>query len=53
MMSNQAQGFNHITFNTTRPMKTAIGNFEWQLVTAFGGGFSWGSIYFKWSYNNN
>ena len=33
MMSNQAQGFNHITFNTTRPMKTAIGNFEWQLVT--------------------
>tara|TARA_Y100000385_G_scaffold85949_1_gene88245 strand:- start:1455 stop:2816 length:1362 start_codon:yes stop_codon:yes gene_type:complete len=33
MMSNQAQGFNHITFNTTRPIKTAIGNFEWQLVT--------------------
>jgi hypothetical protein len=33
MMSNQAQGFNHITFNTTRPIKTSIGNFEWQLVT--------------------
>ncbi|MDB4011051.1 capsule assembly Wzi family protein [Polaribacter sp.] len=33
MMSNQAQGFNHITFNTTRPVKTPIGNFEWQLVT--------------------
>ena len=33
MMSNQAQGFNHITFNTTRPIKTPIGNFEWQLVT--------------------
>ena len=33
MMSNQAQGFNHITFNTTRPVKTTIGNFEWQLVT--------------------
>ena len=33
MMSNQAQGFNHITFNTTRPAKTFIGNFEWQLVT--------------------
>ena len=33
MMSNQAQGFNHITFNTTRPLKTFIGNFEWQLVT--------------------
>ena len=33
MMSNQAQGFNHITFNTTRPLKTFIGNFEWQVVT--------------------
>jgi len=33
MMSNQAQGFGHITFNTTRPIKTPIGNFEWQLVT--------------------
>ena len=33
MMSNQAQGFNHIAFNTTRPIKTFIGNFEWQLVT--------------------
>ena len=33
MMSNQAQGFNHITFNTTRPIKTSIGNFEWQVVT--------------------
>ena len=33
MMSNQAQGFDHITFNTTRPIKTPIGNFEWQLVT--------------------
>jgi hypothetical protein len=33
MMSNHAQGFNHITFDTTRPIKTLIGNFEWQLVT--------------------
>ena len=33
MMSNQAQGFNHITFNTTRPVKTFIGNFEWQVVS--------------------
>ena len=33
MMSNNAQGFNHITFNTRRPIKTAIGNFEFQLVT--------------------
>jgi hypothetical protein len=33
MMSNNAQGFNHITLNTRRPIKTLIGNFEFQLVT--------------------
>tara|TARA_R110001592_G_scaffold296187_1_gene566545 strand:- start:10801 stop:12477 length:1677 start_codon:yes stop_codon:yes gene_type:complete len=33
MMSNNAQGFEHITFNTTRPIKSPIGNFEWQFVT--------------------
>ncbi|MCH1612786.1 MAG: capsule assembly Wzi family protein, partial [Flavobacteriales bacterium] len=33
MLSNNAQGFNHITFNTRRPINTAIGNFEFQLVT--------------------
>ena len=27
MMSNQAQGFNHITFNTTRPIKTSYRKF--------------------------
>lgn len=33
MMSNNAQGFPHITFNTQRPIKTKIGSFEWQLLT--------------------
>lgn len=33
MMSNNAQGFPHITFNTQRPIKTNIGAFEWQLLT--------------------
>ena len=33
MMSNHAQGFNHLTLNTRKPIKTAIGNFEFQLVT--------------------
>ncbi len=33
LMSNNAPGFPHFTFNTTRPIKTAIGSFEWQLVT--------------------
>ena len=33
MMSNNAQGFKHITFNTIKPVKTFIGNFEWQVIT--------------------
>ena len=33
MMSNHARGFKHISFNTTKPIKTFIGNFEWQLIT--------------------
>ena len=33
MMSNNAPGFPHYTFNTTKPIKTPIGSFEWQLVT--------------------
>lgn len=34
MMSNNAQGFKHITLNTVRPVKTPIGSFEGQI---FGG----------------
>ena len=33
MMSNHARGFKHITFNTTKPLKTKIGSFEWQLIS--------------------
>jgi len=33
MMSNHAQGFKHLTFNTINPIKTKIGNFEWQLIS--------------------
>ncbi len=33
MMSNHAEGFRHITFNTIKPIKTFIGNFEWQVIT--------------------
>ena len=33
MMSNNATGFKHITFNTINPIKTFIGNFEWQVIT--------------------
>lgn len=33
MMSNTAPGFKHLTFNTTKPVHTPIGSFEWQLVS--------------------
>lgn len=32
MMSNNAPGFNHISINTTKPIKTPIGSIEFQLV---------------------
>ncbi len=35
MMSAHAPGFMHATFNSTRPLKTAIGSFEWQVIAAF------------------
>ncbi len=42
MMSNHAQSFKHISFNTNKPFKTPIGNFNWQIVTGRleGSGFS-------------
>ena len=33
MLSNNARGFPHITFNSVEPLQTKIGNFEWQLIT--------------------
>ncbi len=33
MMSNHASGFRHITFNTIEPIKTFLGNFEWQVIS--------------------
>ncbi|NEM96288.1 capsule assembly Wzi family protein [Pontibacter sp. BT327] len=35
VMSNTAPGFAHFTFNTTAPVKTKIGSFEWQVVGGF------------------
>lgn len=31
-MSNNAPGFKHLTFNTRKPIRTWLGNFEWQLI---------------------
>lgn len=33
MLSNQAQGFNHISFNSKSPVRTFFGNIEFQLVS--------------------
>jgi len=33
MMSNNAQGFAHLTLNTQKPIKTAIGTLEGQIIT--------------------
>lgn len=33
IFSNNAQGFQHITLNTTRPLKTFIGHFEGQVLS--------------------
>lgn len=32
VMSNNAPGFLHVTFNSTTPLQTGVGSFEWQLV---------------------
>jgi hypothetical protein len=32
LMSNSAPGFKHLTLNTSKPLKTAIGSFEGQLI---------------------
>ncbi len=33
MLSNNARGFPHITFNSIEPFQTNFGNFEWQFLT--------------------
>jgi len=32
IMTNNAAGFKHLTFNTIRPVNTFLGSFEWQLI---------------------
>lgn len=32
LMTNNAPGFKHFTFNTVKPIKSPIGSFEWQLI---------------------
>lgn len=32
MMTNNPSGFLHLSFNSRKPLKTPIGNFEWQVI---------------------
>ncbi len=32
IMTNNAAGFKHLTFNSVRPVKTFLGTFEWQFI---------------------
>ena len=32
MMSHNAAGFPHLTFDSSKPLKTSLGHFEWQLL---------------------
>ena len=34
LMSNNAQGFFHYSFSTNRPLKTFLGNFQFQIISA-------------------
>lgn len=34
IMSNNAPGFPHVTFNSSAPVNSAIGSFEWQIISA-------------------
>jgi hypothetical protein len=33
LMSNNAPGFPHVTFNSSQPLTSSIGSFEWQLIS--------------------
>ena len=35
ILSSHAPGFMHATFNSSRPLKTPIGSFEWQMIAAY------------------
>ena len=35
LMSGHPPGFMHLTFNSRRPLKTLIGSFEWQMISAY------------------
>lgn len=35
ILSSHAPGFAHATFNSRRPLKTPIGNVEWQMIAAY------------------
>ena len=52
MMSNNAKGFEHITFNSNSPIETKIGSFEFQIVTGKLIGSNYKQTYSDYKYAN-
>jgi hypothetical protein len=50
LMSNTAPGFKHLTLNTTKPIKTAIGSFEGQLIAGRLENSGYGVLEPEWDY---
>lgn len=50
LMSNSAPGFKHITLNTIKPVKTAIGSFEGQLIAGRLENSGYGVLEPEWDY---
>lgn len=50
LMSNTAPGFKHLTLNTIKPIKTAIGSFEGQLIAGRLENSGYGVLEPEWQY---
>jgi hypothetical protein len=50
LMSNTAPGFKHLTLNTRKPIKTAIGSFEGQLIAGRLENSGYGVLEPEWDY---
>ena len=50
LMSNTAPGFKHLTLNTRKPIKTAIGSFEGQLIAGRLENSEYGVLEPEWDY---
>lgn len=52
LMTNTAPGFKHISFNTVRPIKSAIGSFEGQIIAGRMESSGYSNLSNNWRYMN-